>query len=405
MDSCFADRIEALAYRFDHAISEADILRWLSNFKEKQWSIALEILENVIYYSSDRIFQTLQTYLLEILKKYHHVRVLPIGNVGKSGNVMAYYAKKILENLKISEKELRLITTKELGSTFPKRKDCCLVLLDDFSGSGETVLKFFNEVQPLVKVKRVQYVALTVASMQLAKDKLQKDNNIVLYGDIYDKCFSKARSVFGRGDRLKVFRQFCFDYGKILFPDWQHQDLKPLGYKNSQAMIAFEHTTPNNSLPILWYEDVRNDNGEMWKSIFPRFANSRIERSKRFRHESYYWLHRLRREIPSLGNSINVPDRDVLQLLNVMRLKGKRHGEAYICQALNLSYGELNSILDFGKTHLLIDDDGNVSDEGRNFIVLIEKREAIYKGKLSRLNIDVDQQLALYMPKKFRGKT
>ena len=108
MDSCFADCIEALAYRFDHAISEADILRWLSNFEEKQWSIALEILENVIYYSSDRIFQILQTYLLEILKKYHHIRVLPIGNVGKSGNVMAYYAKKILENLKISEKEVSI---------------------------------------------------------------------------------------------------------------------------------------------------------------------------------------------------------------------------------------------------------------------------------------------------------
>lgn len=404
MDSYFADRVEALAYRFDHAISEVDILRWLSNFEEKLWPVAIEILENVIYYSSDRIYLTLQTYLLEILKNYHHVRVLPIGNVGKSGNVMAYYAKKILECLKISEKELKLITINELESTFPKRKDCCLVLLDDFSGSGETIQNFFHVVQPLVKVKRIQYVALTVASMKLAKDKLQKDNGIVLYGDVYDKCFSKVSSVFGKGDRLKAFRQFCFDYGEILFPNWQNQDLKPLGYKNSQAMIAFEHTTPNNSLPILWYEDVRNDNGEMWKSIFPRFANSRIERSKRFRHENYYWLHRLRREMPSLSNSINVPDKDVLQLLNVMRLKGKRHGEAYICQTLNLSHGELSAILDFGKTHLLITNDGYISNEGRKFITLIEKREAIFNGKLSRLNIDVNQQLTLYIPKKFRGK-
>jgi len=63
MDLSITNRVEPLVYRFDHAITESDIFRWLSNFEQTEWGVALTILENVVYYSSDRIFQILETYL------------------------------------------------------------------------------------------------------------------------------------------------------------------------------------------------------------------------------------------------------------------------------------------------------------------------------------------------------
>jgi len=317
---------------------------------------------------------------------------------------MAYYAKKIIEKLRLPESELKMFTLNDVANSLPKNKPCCLVLLDDFAGTGESIQKFFTDkVVSKVTAKAISYVALTVASMQSAKDKLMQENGIVLYGDIYNKCFAKVGSVFGIGFRMKAMREFCFRYGEILLPNWKNEDLKPLGYLNSQAMIAFEHTTPNNTLPILWFEEKRSDNGKLWHSIFPRFASSRIERSKRFRRESYYWLYKLRQDFTSLNNPVNAPTKNVILLIHVMRLISKRHGEEYISQVLNISQGELEKIVSLGKEQSLITNIGKVSDEGKQFIEMIEKRNAIEKSRLSRMQMNINECTTLYIPQKFHG--
>ena len=41
----------------------------------------------------------------------------------------------------------------------------------------------------------------------------------------------------------------CEDYGKHLVPE------DPLGYFDSQLLVAFQDHTPDNTLPILWYKN------------------------------------------------------------------------------------------------------------------------------------------------------
>ena len=55
-------------------------------------------------------------------------------------------------------------------------------------------------------------------------------------------------------------------------------------------MVCFEHTTPNNTLPILWYEELIPGLDKKWNAIFPRFTNSRMERGRRLRMSSGFWL-------------------------------------------------------------------------------------------------------------------
>ena len=40
----------------------------------------------------------------------------------------------------------------------------------------------------------------------------------------------------------------------------------PLGHGNCQALVVFEMTCPNNSLPILW----ASPRGTRWRPLFPR---------------------------------------------------------------------------------------------------------------------------------------
>jgi hypothetical protein len=54
----------------------------------------------------------------------------------------------------------------------------------------------------------------------------------------------------------------CQWYGSRLVP------AHPLGYLNSQLLVGFHHNTPDNTLPIIWFDE---DSGPPWNPIFRRY--------------------------------------------------------------------------------------------------------------------------------------
>ena len=52
--------IESVCFKFGHAVTEYDVFRWLRNFDESEWTMALNVLDKVVYYSSDMIDETLE---------------------------------------------------------------------------------------------------------------------------------------------------------------------------------------------------------------------------------------------------------------------------------------------------------------------------------------------------------
>jgi hypothetical protein len=115
--------IESICFKFGHALTGIDVFRWLRNFDENEWDLALTILDKVVYYSSDNIDEMLEYYILKIIESYpnKHVYILPSGNVGKSGYVMAYHAKKVIEKLALPENKLSLLNLKNLGQVKKKQ--------------------------------------------------------------------------------------------------------------------------------------------------------------------------------------------------------------------------------------------------------------------------------------------
>ena len=53
--------IESICYKFGQAETVFEVFRWLGNFDESEWAMALEVLDKVVYYSSDRIDGNLET--------------------------------------------------------------------------------------------------------------------------------------------------------------------------------------------------------------------------------------------------------------------------------------------------------------------------------------------------------
>jgi hypothetical protein len=71
----------------------------------------------------------------------------------------------------------------------------------------------------------------TVAALQLTRSKEPLSSDSALFPDMLE--------------REKV-RRLLEKYGKVLAPRG------PLGYAGSGLLLAFEHSTPDNSLPIFW---------------------------------------------------------------------------------------------------------------------------------------------------------
>ena len=394
--------IESICFKFGHAVTEYDVFRWLRNFDESEWDMALNVLDKVVYYSSDRIEETLEGHIKQIVEEHKgvHVYVLPSGNVGKSGHVMAYHAKKVIENLGLPEKVLSLLNLRSLDTV---KRNAVIALLDDFSGTGESIKKFYYEhVKDAVDGKIVAVCALTVAYMEKASNYLQSKCDIKIYGDLHKPAFVRRGSVFGYEKSMIPVRDFCFKKGELLFPNWRNQSLKPLGYENSQGMVCFEHTTPNNTLPILWYEELIPGLDKKWNAIFPRFANSRMERGRRLRMSSGFWL--------SAMQKMNMPNTDwamhhtteSLRLISVVAQKYHQRSNMYIAQVLGICVEDVEEIIGIGKGKGLFDENGNLTLEAKTIYEEIRKRDKILEHDIpkqkSRIMID-----SVYVPTSFRG--
>lgn len=164
-------------------------------------------------------------------------------------------------------------------------------------GQADWYVDKIKKNQDLWKVisKTKQFHALFLVSTTIALERLKK-KSICLYSPIImddrSKCFHEKSVIYKMFDKdirdiiRKQSRYMCRWYGyKLLLEQYRYNgelyDLykrgksekeifekivwDALGYEGSEALMAFEYNTPNNSLPIIWAEQ----NG--WCPLFKRY--------------------------------------------------------------------------------------------------------------------------------------
>lgn len=111
---------------------------------------------------------------------------------------------------------------------------------------------------------RMEHVyLLTFIATEKAKEELSRHNITSISCMTFDdtaKTFSDKSTVFQKFPEIKsCCLQMCKYYGELLSP------ANELGFDDSQLLIGFYYTIPNNTLPIFW----SSNNG--WTPIFKRF--------------------------------------------------------------------------------------------------------------------------------------
>jgi len=305
-------RLKTLSERLWEGRCKApDIEAWLNNFNgrhsggdaELERLHALHLLAHVSYFGLNEIrvllramFRDLYRYpivqslrrelggttdaeeiRLRFTEELQATRFVGMGNPAESGTHLLYYFRqenRLPKTLFVHQHEILTSAATDPNADFSSPSLKRVVFIDDFCGSGEQSIAYSQKVlRDLNDVGRrrgrkieFSYFVLFGTTYGLIRARSESGFDVV-------KAVSELDSTYRTfGDGSRIFRKphdkiqsatsahLATKYGFELDPDW------PLGYEDGQLLLAFHHNVPDNSLPILWFDE----SAPAWAPIFPR---------------------------------------------------------------------------------------------------------------------------------------
>jgi hypothetical protein len=290
---------------WEHRANWPAVERWLGNFSadqpgEKSERLhALFLLSQFMYFGSPELRQLLRSLyrdvfaypILESIRRANAdttdrrligskfsgemraTRFLGIGNPSESGTHLLYSFRQengLPKGLFINSHEI-FLRGPNGERLLRDSRVTRYVFLDDICGSGqqagqysEDVLKELKALQPQARACYYVLFATSEALDAIRRNTYFDDVQAVFDLDPSFRCFAADSRYFVEPppDIDKGFAEaMCNRYGRQLTPQ------NPLGYRNCQLLIGFHHNTPDNTLPIIWYER----SGARWTPIFKRY--------------------------------------------------------------------------------------------------------------------------------------
>ncbi|MFJ1105227.1 hypothetical protein MU858_28360 (plasmid) [Bacillus sp. PGP15] len=421
----YQEKIHLICRRFNRAVDELDILRWLKNFEPTKWEDALTVLSMVEYIDDSEILEAynycLQVILPDIPKKVYidelikrrikkrrkstKIIVVPVGMPGKSGTAMVYFLRKT-QIFDKNKHRFEIVVDVEKLSEY-KGKEYFFVFVDDYFGSGGSAAKYYkNYIQDKIGVDTPSYW-ISVVVQENAVNQLEKkiSNCKVIYWKKHYKAFLKNRSPFGKYERVRELREFCYAYGQRI--NWN----EPLGYENTQGMVTFSYGAPNNLLPIFW------SSGKKWFPIFPRYSKDRMSWSKDFRKEVAYWLSLVRVLDTEVYSKIatgqgtrkngteefNYILKIDFQIFCIIRMLKQRRAIPVICQILGIALKDYEDLMEEGRKRKIFDQNKNLTQFGE--LMYNEILGKVIEYRLREVRSTINAPTVLYVPRSFRGET
>lgn len=296
------------------------ILKWLDNFTDDREKLnALFILSKFMYFGSAQMRYLLKSlyrdlYKYPIIKEIRktngdtldedfvenkfkeierNTRFIGVGNPSESGAHMLYFFRqenKVSKHLFIYTDDVINLESSSKSLQYPNVSK--YIFIDDFCGSGSQVSnnsiikKTIEDIKILKPDSEIIYLMLfgTSTGIKNISDSLLFDRvEAVIELDNSFKCFDESSRYFKDADTFvnKDFaKSMAYKYGfplirSIIEKEGGCPDSKldlaahsnALGFSDCQLLMGFHHNTPDNTLPIIWYEEEEI----AWEPIFRRY--------------------------------------------------------------------------------------------------------------------------------------
>lgn len=264
-------QIKELSQKFSgytSRITKTNVEHFISQFKVDHLPLALKLLNNVDYYDAPTI-----TDLARILGRdiksltndsLNDVLICPIKPV--SGTSTESIQRKLRLTMSSSSAERNSISQKiinfsDLETLSTEQQHKTIFFVDDFIGSGDTIIQSWGRVQIWENDNHIYFVGALVA-YQDAIERIEEETGhhfeIVAPTKlpITSRAFHNNNTVFTEEEK-KILKKYC----EILPNKKEHR----YGHRNGQSLVIFSEMAPNNALPIL------HQKSDKWIPLFPRY--------------------------------------------------------------------------------------------------------------------------------------
>ena len=215
----------------------------------------------------------------EVRKALQKTRFLGVGNPSESGVHLLYYFRqenRLTKDLFLDSAAVFKSQMEPDGSVKRSLADPTVeryVFVDDVCGSGETAIEysknFLIELQQLNPKAKLYYLC-----MFALEDGLNDVRSRSKFGDNSHAIFELDRTYKSLSENSRIvkaapaninpdsLRDIALSYGKRI---WKNH---PGGFDGNQLLLGFHHNTPDNTLPIIWFE---GSSGFPWHPAFRRY--------------------------------------------------------------------------------------------------------------------------------------
>jgi hypothetical protein len=414
VDRILIKKVDYIFPKLKYSVNFRKIIRWLENFESYEIENAIDFLfflEFVDYSElTFRMNEQLKNAFQKIPKDYFVFIYPGVATYPKSAEVINYVLKETPVYLK-RKKENHCLITRDLEKDLVAGKDTAIILTDDFIGTGlsfekgyvtKSKLKLELDSNPFIKIRFL----ISAICMNEGRDFIYKKYpEITIFSEFREKIFNESYSPFSIANNTEKMRLLALKYGNQIRTQRYHPYYTPLGFDASEALIAFSHSTPNNTLPIIWASN-------NWFPLYPRFARDKMNQSKEIKSEVAFYIGIMNRLGLDLYNnqSIKVNGKRQIKynkkidhsLLCVMKLLQEGFEIPSICQILGITGIEYKSIVNYGKRRLVLNSLGKISNMG--LIFYNELMKNTYKKRfISKDKGQFEMKNVNYIPKSFEG--
>lgn len=402
-------RIEDIvSVRFHNQITPYDVIRWLFNFDDEDVELAVQLLEHVVFLRDDDVKGRLYEQVMK-LPKDRKKHIVPLGKPGKSGAAISYWIHGLmkrndLQSMNFNSSVEAFISYR--NSVAWKTLNDVVVYVDDFIGSGGSVVEALSldkkRVRPEVLSDACSGRLYVVAAIVMDNGycKITKDiSGAVILGDSHCKGFDPHKKIFGSYFKTKAVREMCYKYGEQLYKGC------PLGYKNTQSLVLMQHSSPNNTVPVLWSDNQYQ--GRIWTPLVPRNNLLKIGRAYTDRNSVYRWLSCLKKIFVGGSESVDFGllfTKSNFNLVFILICLIRRKSEVFIYNAMGISFVEMERLWQEGMDKGIWDSKHNPTS-----LALNEYKDAMKRYKILRdegrkeFSLILDEKDNIYIPETFRG--
>lgn len=258
---------------------------WISKIPDEYKELSLILIQNLEYYPK----KLTNKLLIELHSKLKELPTISDDNTiyayikskdGKTNSSNEYWAMyKLFNDLNREICYENINAIKDWQWNHVQN----IVFIDDFSGTGQSFIKELQKSERRYYGKNIYFITICIMedAIEKIKDYSQKKNINIFPINYYMQKKTFTRNLFNDNMNAKDLLLKLTVYLKI------PKQESPLGFNESESLVAFHNNTPNNTLPVIRYDT------EEYTSLFPRRHDrkpswQRMKSEKKLRKNANY---------------------------------------------------------------------------------------------------------------------